>query len=325
MISVIIPAYNVADYIEKCLHSVFTQTYDDLEVIVINDGSTDHTAELLKPFMSDQRLKYIDQKNAGVTSARNNGIAAATGEYITFVDSDDYLEPMMYEKLLSALTEADADVAACDYNLLYDDRTDHNYSGIKNETVMIDAPDYFFRYAACNRPNNYIWTRLYKADIIKKSGVRFENFRLGDDTLFNFKLLPFLNKIAYVEGGMYHYLQRPNSNIYTVAKKGNLAKVYADTFAELVSHYQKHNCDGFLKAMPIHAYTRLRSVIFYSRLAEMTEDEIAASIREGFRGREIREYLKDISTVDRYAMINGLAATEADEVKRLMLAAEYEE
>ena len=317
-ISVIIPCYNVDKYIEKCLESVLSQTYDDLEVIAVNDGSTDGTADLILKYKSDFRLRFIDKKNAGVTAARNTGIEAASGDYIAFVDSDDWLESDMYERLHTALTENDADVAVCDYNLVYDDRTVRCYSGMKNEVIEVKPKDYYFKYCSCPKPNNYVWTRLYKTEIIKKTGVRFENFKLGDDTLFNFKLLPHLSRVVNISGAGYNYLQRENSNVYTVATKDNLAKVYADTFEELVSYYEANGFEDFLKAMPVHAYTRLRSVIFYSRLANMSESEIVKSIITGFQDRKIADYLREISGVDDYVKINGFSNEASRQIKQIM-------
>ena len=292
-ISVIIPAYNVEEYIDRCLNSVLSQTYSNLEVIVINDGSTDSTAAIIKKYEIDPRLMLITQQNAGVSAARNAGIAAATGELLTFVDSDDYLEPDMYERLHAALTGSGADMAVCNYNLIYDDRADKRYSKIRNETTNIydDVYGYFCKYCACPKPNNYIWTRLYITDIVKRSGVKFENYRLGDDTLFNFKLLPHIRRTAFVEDGLYNYFQRDNSNVYTVANKVNLAATYADTFDALADYYAANGFDEFLQVLPIHAFTRLRSVFFYSRLAGISEAEITQSVITGFKDRKVSAYL----------------------------------
>ena len=320
LISIVIPAYNVAEYIEKCLCTVLSQTYSDIEVIVVNDGSTDDTDKIIAKFKSDARLKYIEQENAGVSAARNNGIDAATGELLAFVDSDDYLELYMYEKLYSALKEAQADVAVCDYNLIYNDHADMKYSSMRDEVVYIEVPGYFYQYCCCPKPNNYIWTRLYKTEIVKSSGVRFENYKLGDDTLFNFKLLPYMKRVVNISGGMYNYLQRPDSNVYTVARHGNLAAVYADTFEALVEYCKLNGFERYLEAMPAHAHTRLRSVIFYSRLAGMEENMIVESIKEGFREREIAKYLMDNSVMDEYAKLNALSLVPVEEITRILAA-----
>ena len=320
-ISVVIPAYNVEQYIEKCLDSVLCQTYRDLEVIVVDDGSTDNTAQLIKKYTSDKRVKYINQENAGVSAARNNGMNAASGEYLAFVDSDDYLENTMYEKLYAALLKTDVDVAVCNYSLVYESHTDYEYANTENDEVDISMPEYFYKYCACDKPNNYIWTRLYKTGTVRKSGIRFENHKLGDDTLFNFKLLPFLKRISYVSGGYYNYFQRPGSNVYTVAAKNNLARVYADSFQSLINHYKMNGFTNYLEAMPVHAYTRLRSIFFYSRLANVGDGEIIRNIRDGFHEREIVDCLNRTATVDKYVEANDLSAEEATKIKRIMTTA----
>ena len=293
-ISVIVPVYNVCQYLDKCISSICSQTHSNIEVILINDGSTDESQSIMAKYQSDRRVVCIHQDNAGVSPARNRGIETATGDYIGFVDSDDYIEKKMFEKLLSALLSADADMSVCNYNLVYDKNVVYKYTKMQNETADVyqDVYGYFSKHCARPKPNNYIWTRLYKADIIRNSNVRFENYRLADDTLFNFKLLPYIRKVAFVDDSFYNYVQRDNSNVYTVAKKCNLAREYADSFDSLLNHYKSNiTFEPFLECMPLHAFTRLRSVYFYSRLAKMTEAEIAQSIESGFAGRTIDKYL----------------------------------
>jgi glycosyltransferase involved in cell wall biosynthesis len=287
---------------------------------VVNDGSTDNSAGVIEQYAGDGRLKCINQPNAGVSAARNAGVAAATGAYLSFVDSDDYIEKPMYETLYNAIQDNKADVAVCDYNLVYDRHTDFRYSGMRDEVVDLsqDIPYYFYRYCACAKPNNYICTRLYKTQTIKEHGLRFERFKLSDDTLFNFKLLPYIRRAVHISEGLYNYVQRENSSVYTVAKRNNLAEVYADTFEALAGYYQSKGFERFLEVLSIHAYTRLRSVIFYSRLAGVSEGEIARSIQEGFRGRKIIHYLRDISQVDRYVKINGCSGQKAEHIKHVM-------
>jgi hypothetical protein len=184
-------------------------------------------------------------------------------------------------------------MAVCSFNQVYDDRVDCRYSANRDEIVDIDKDVYAFfaKYCACPRPNNYIWTRLYKAETVKESGVRFENYMLGDDTLFNFKLLPHVHRATFVSDGLYNYCQRKNSNSYTVANKVNLATVYADTFESLETYWRGNGFTEWLTVLSVHAASRLRSVFFYSRLAGLSDKEIMRNIAEGFRGRSIADYL----------------------------------
>jgi len=323
-ISIIIPIYNVEDYLKKCLDSIVNQTYKNLEILCINDGSTDKSGKICDDYAKkDNRVRAIHQTNAGVTAARNAGMAASTGEYLTFIDSDDWIEPDMYQSLTDAITKTGADVAVCDYNLIYDDRIDYNYSNMKEETIDLTdgITDYFYKYCACYKPNNYLWTRLYKTELIKSYGVKFGNYKIADDTLFNFMLLPYIKKVTNISGAYYNYLQRTNSNVYTSARKSNLAKSYAETFSALLNYIRDKGFEEYQTVMPIHAYTRLRSTLFYSKLAGLSSKEIIECIETGFKGEEILEFLKDTSPVDKYAEINNLSIEETEKIKRIMTLA----
>ncbi len=200
----------------------------------------------------------------------------------------------MYYKLHAAMTENDADLAVCNFNLVYDEKaTEHSYSKMINGCVSLqdDVYGYFAKFCACPKPNNYVWTRLYKSEIIMSSGVRFENFPLSADTLFSFKLLPFIKKTAFVNEGLYNYYQRESSVIHNIANKCNIADLYADTFEALADFYELNGHKAFLSVLNLHAYTRLRSIFFYSRLAGHTDEGIIDTIKSGFKGRKIYDYL----------------------------------
>ena len=296
LISVIIPCYNSEKFIRKCLDSVLAQTYRNLEVIVIDDGSEDNTAVILDEYaQSDKRVVVLRQTNAGAGAATNTGIEMAQGELMAFVDHDDWLESVMYERLFTAMVDADADMAVCNFNLVYGGSVKACYSNTNSHDATVDVYDdvygYFARYCACSKPNNYIWSRLYKASIIRNSEIRFENLRLGADTLFNFKLLPLIKRVSFISDGLYNYVQQSASAVHTAAVISNLAVVYADGFDALADYYSAKGFAEFLEVLPIHAFTRLRSVFFYSRLAGMSEEAIAERVNSGFAGRKIYDYL----------------------------------
>ena len=129
LVSVIIPAYNIEDYIGRCLDSIISQTYKNLEIIVVDDGSRDYTGEILDNYAKkDRRIKVIHKENGGVSSARNKGIEAAEGDYIGFIDGDDLIEPGMYKTLVDLLEEENADIAHCGYQMVFPDRVDYYYN-----------------------------------------------------------------------------------------------------------------------------------------------------------------------------------------------------
>jgi len=297
LVSIIIPFYNLEKYVTKCLDSVLSQTYENLEILAIDDGSSDGTAGILSDYArKDKRVVHICQSNTGAGAASNRGIEIARGDYLTFVDNDDWIEPSMYKRLVSAIEENEADMSVCNFNLIYSDRIENCYGTMRNETDNIhdDIYGYFCRHCACAKPNNYIWTRLYKSRLVKNSGIKFDNFCLGSDTLFNFKLLPLLKRVAFINEGLYNYVQRVDSGVHTLALRENLANVYADSFEALADYFIKNEYNEFLSILPIHAFTRLRSIYFYSRLAGINDETISDGIIESFKGRRIFSYLTGV-------------------------------
>ena len=124
-VSVIVPVYNVENYIEKCIDSLLGQTLEDIEIIIVNDGSTDNSKDKIMPYIENfpNKIKYLEKQNGGLSSARNYGMPSATGEYIAFLDSDDYVEYDMYEKLYNKAKSEDFDVTVCNVNYIYDNYT----------------------------------------------------------------------------------------------------------------------------------------------------------------------------------------------------------
>ena len=139
LISVIIPCYNSEKCIKKCLDSVLAQTYRNIEVIVVDDGSTDNTAAMLDEYaLADRRVRLLSQPNAGAGAAINKAIGLARGELMAFVDHDDWLEPSMYERLHSAMAEACADMAVSNFNLVYEDSVKARYSNTNSRDASAD-------------------------------------------------------------------------------------------------------------------------------------------------------------------------------------------
>ena len=181
LISIIVPCYNSEKYLERCVYSLINQTIKNIEIILINDGSTDKTGELCEYYANlDKRIKVIHKKNEGVAYARNTGIDFATGKYIGFVDSDDFVELDMYEILYSAMISNDADISQCSYNrvegkkIIPINKTQNNII-LNNEDGMKNVIDATIFFPA-------VWNKLYKRNIIK---TYFRSFRLCEDRIFN--------------------------------------------------------------------------------------------------------------------------------------------
>lgn len=217
-ISVIIPVYNTEQYLEKCLLSVLQQTYTDLEIICIDDGSTDKSGKIIDDFSErDHRIIAIHQQNAGESAARNIGIKNAKGNYIAFMDCDDWIEPNMYENLVSALESTDADMAISGWYKDYGD-----YKETADNLKPVEQPVFernqLMRYVYerdSYRAFAYIWDKLYRRELLVdgdgKQILFDETLPLGGDVLFLARLVLNTQKAVYIDKAFYHYIQRPDS------------------------------------------------------------------------------------------------------------------
>ena len=166
MISVIVPVYNVEPYLRKCLDSIVAQTYTDLEILVIDDGSTDRCGAICDSYAErDPRIRVFYTENRGLSAARNLGLDHATGEYIGFVDSDDWIEPDMYEVLLKKAVQTDADIVTCRFFQEYRDRTEE-FPGPENEFAT-EGDEILRTYLFNKRICQDAWNNLYKAELFR--------------------------------------------------------------------------------------------------------------------------------------------------------------
>jgi glycosyltransferase involved in cell wall biosynthesis len=203
-ISVIIPVYNMEQYLERCLDSIVGQTMQDIEILVVNDGSKDRAEEIILAYRDryPEMIRYFNKQNGGLSSARNCGMRHATGDYIAFIDSDDFAESDMLEMLYAAAQEADADVAECDFDWVWPDRT------VTDRTPgYANAEDLFLNGRVM------AWNKIYRRRIVEEQGIAFPEGLHYEDIEFFYKLLPHINGISSVRRVGYHYMQRQGSII----------------------------------------------------------------------------------------------------------------
>lgn len=218
-ISIIIPVYNTDKYLDKCLDSILNQTYENLEIICINDGSTDNSKNILDFYeKKDGRIIVVHKDNEGVSAARNVGLKIATGDYIGFVDSDDYIEKDMYQVLADTLTTSGADIASCGYNINNGEETIPAINKGSMPTKVLKTEDflyYIYKRDEYKGVAGYLWTRLFKREIIKSYENIFVSFRPeyggADDLVFIAETAIRCEKMIYVNVPMYNYLHRNNS------------------------------------------------------------------------------------------------------------------
>lgn len=213
-VSVIIPVYNAEKYLHKCVDSVINQTLDDIEIILVDDGSTDNSPVICDDYeRKHDNIKVFHKENGGLSSARNMGMDKATGEYIGFVDSDDYIAPEMYEKLYHASKKLGCDMAICNYQVVKDSNMlsigkiefPENRRVNQNEvrTLMQTSNKRGFLW--------FVWKSIYKRDLLQQNGVRFIEGNIIEDTPFNMEAMLCSEGIVFFNEPLYYYEQTDNS------------------------------------------------------------------------------------------------------------------
>lgn len=219
LISVIIPVYKVEDYLADCVESVINQTYIRLEIILVDDGSPDNCPQMCEVFAQmDNRIKVYHKKNGGLSDARNYGIKVAQGEYLAFVDSDDYIMEQTIERLYNGILKHEADIEACKIYSLENGQLreyDRNGNNIKDSTPYISGMQYLQLYIG-GEIENATWNKLYKRECFRD--VRFRKGRNNEDFLMFYELCPKINKIGFVNYFGYVYRQREGSIVHNPNK-----------------------------------------------------------------------------------------------------------
>jgi len=206
-ISVIIPVYNVEKYLPTCMDSLLAQSYKDLEIILIDDGSPDDSGRLCDEYAArDARIRVIHQINGGAANAKNAGLRIATGYYLTFLDSDDYIETDAYEHMVSVLEECDADVLQCAYRDVFVGRKEDQY--VLNERREFSVENYLERYTT-DWTCGLLWDKLYKRVLF--DGIFFEEGHVVDDEFFTYQGIMNAQKVVYDPHIIYNYRKRKSS------------------------------------------------------------------------------------------------------------------
>lgn len=265
-VSVIIPVYNVAEDVELCLHSVMTQTYTDLEILVCDDGSTDASGEICDRIAGeDSRIHVIHKENGGLSSARNTCLDLATGDYVTFVDSDDLIAGDYIEQLIQACEQQDAQIAICDYQRAAEatealgDVTNKGtavYSNVECLEHMYHPASSGMSFIAC--------AKLYRRSLFEEGQIRFPIGKLHEDQFTTYRLLYAASRIAYVQAALYGYRTRGDSIMHKAFRIARTVIVEAT----------RGQCDLFL----VHGESRLAALAVNNHVR--TEFSVLANLRE---------------------------------------------
>lgn len=209
LISVIVPIYNVEQYLCRCVECLTAQTYKNLEIILVDDGSPDNCPQFCDEYAKkDSRIKVIHKKNGGLSDARNAGMKVATGEYISFIDSDDYVSNDFIETLYNAILSENSDIVECSVVKFYEDEHFDEYKDDLKITSF-NTEESLSKLIAENPFKQHVWNKLYKSDLV--SGVPYAVGKLNEDEFWTYQIFGQAKKVTRVNKTMYYYFQRQSS------------------------------------------------------------------------------------------------------------------
>ena len=313
LISVILPVYNCEKWVERCIKSILNQTYKNIELIIINDGSTDNTLEVCKKYENNQ-VTIINKENTGVSKTRNVGLEKAQGEYVFFIDADDYIQEECIENMYEKAKEYDTDIVKCDY-MQFDDNGKIEKEALFKEEFLYDMKDELQKSTLLNEmidtyKFNNVWGQLILAKKAKK--IKFdENLAMGEDFLYNYELFNICNKILVVPDQYYcYYLNKNGMN-----------------FNESISKIQRKIEDTvyFYKEILDNNNGISEKLILKNAIKEIVLHIVMISTNNEISKQQKKKYLKNILEDDRFRKIQqDLKLNDIDfENKRYRLAGKF--
>lgn len=300
--SLIIPVYNVEDYISQCLTSIFSQSYKDFEVIIINDGSTDNSGVLIKDFINKHdNIIYIEQENKGQSHARNRGLHHASGDYVFFLDSDDYLDIDFFEVCSRNLNQIDLDILTFDasvVNEIADRKTKESYdrqSAIESGSIWY-GPDFLYHCLSNDVFKDVLWLCLYKRSFIKTHNLLFKEGIILEDSIYTTQAFLSAKKVKYINRKLYTRRIRSDSTMHAgfSLKHFNSLFVVIEELYQMTNNIQDYKLQHLLLIRINNVYNK-----FIKSIIRIGNPELQIYLRKKiiintFSSRDIQTRLKSI-------------------------------
>ncbi len=278
LLSVIIPVYNVKPYLKRCIDSVLNQTYQNIEIILINDGSTDGSKEICEEYAKNKKVIFIDQINRGQAAARNRGLDVASGDYIGFLDSDDYIDENMYEILIELLLKYQRDISACaSVNV---DINGHKYNcSADNEKIILIEKEQLLGDLYCNQnARSEVWNKVFRKEIIGK--LRFKEGQKFEEIYFDRKVFMNSNGCVFINKQMHHYLFVRAGNTNSEFSESKM--IVFDELDDVIEDLKDINC--LEEAEKIKAMKLLFAILLGDQALRLgTTSQIKDRLREEFK------------------------------------------
>lgn len=265
LISVIVPIYNVENYLKRCIESIKAQTYGNLEIILVDDGSTDHSSEICDEYANlDDRIKVIHKKNGGLSEARNYGLDIMSGEYVTCIDSDDFVSPYLVENLFIALVKGNCTISSSWFVEYYDGDALPKQNKISSEDIQVLRRENFYRKMLYQDGVEIsAWGKLYKSDLF--NGVRYPVGKLYEDVATTYLLLEQAEKIAVIPNVDYYYFQRSNS---IAQSEFNIRKMDAIIYMNELREFISDKYPNLTRAAECRYFSTVCNILFQIRKEE---------------------------------------------------------
>lgn len=302
-VSVIVPVYNTEKFLGKCLESIVQQTLNEIEIIIINDGSTDNSQEIINKYklIYDKKIKVILKENEGQAIARNIGMELASGEYIGFIDSDDFIEPDMFEKMYEEAKIKNADMVMCHYRYLLNE--DNQIKELKKYSVVKDVDHVKELFL---NPLVSPWNKIYKNSIIKDSGVKFPPNLIYEDTAFYINIIPYLNNIAFIPKEYVTHMLRRGSTVNRVQnpRVGDMLEI----LAKIVEFYKANGFWNEYKEELEYFCVKILLCSSLKRVAILNDKDIKNNlidksiefINNNFKNYKNNQYMKKVNITNIY-------------------------
>ena len=254
LLSIIVPIYNVEQYLDRCIQSILNQTYQNLEIILVDDGATDCSGAIADSYAAkDKRIKVFHKENGGLSDARNYGLEHVTGDYILFIDSDDFIVNIMCERLITVASSNNADIVSCNY---YIDRGDDDISihtmSVQDDKRTFTGMDMLRYYLLKTEPFdlNVVWNKIFKLDLFNGvEPVRFPKGRVQEDNFTIFRLFLNANSIVTVNEPLYYYVQRAGSIMANFTRRFMIDTIESHMY---MSDYLMNHCSSVKNELQLY-------------------------------------------------------------------------
>lgn len=300
-VSVIIPIFNAEKYLRKCVDSVLAQTLDDFEIILVDDGSTDGSPNICDEYAKRPNVTAIHQMNSGASCARNAGIMNATGEYIAFVDADDYIVPQMYEEMYRVAKEAEVDIVFCNF-VTIDENGENEMKGISYMPADEKLNNSKMRKLLCKEESYrmlwFPWKSIYRKSLILNYSIVFQNGNIGEDTLFNLNAILYAKNCWFIDKAYYYYVQVRGSITRGGGYKSNFYQGMNSYYITRKAILEKHHLAEYQDSL--YRYNMTHSIVmilsneknnpgsFVERIRTLKEIRNTELAEETFENADVR-------------------------------------